>query len=66
MMPDTAVIGLPGTTTPVEVEMSDLRVTYRFDQMNEPGKSAGLIPVQIAAKLHNLCSTQSLTLTIPL
>ncbi len=66
MMPDTAAIGLPGITNPAEVEMRDLRVTYRFDQMNEPGKSAGFIPVQIAAKLYNLGSAQSLTLAVPL
>jgi hypothetical protein len=59
-------IGLPGTISSTQVELRDFKVTYRFDQMNEPGKSAGLIPVQMVVRLQNTGATQLLTLAIPL
>jgi hypothetical protein len=65
-MPDSPKIGLPGPLDTTEIQIQDLRVTYRFDQLNEPGKSAGTVPVQITAKLHNFGSTQTLEVGIPL
>ncbi len=58
-------LGLPGPIVATEIQLQDLRVTYRFDQMNEPGKSVGYVPVQITAKLHNFGSAQTLDMAIP-
>ncbi|MDF1497385.1 MAG: hypothetical protein P1P90_04995 [Patescibacteria group bacterium] len=63
---DSPKIGLPGPIESTEIQIQDLRVTYRFDQVNEPGKSVGAVPVQITAKLHNFGSTQTLEVGIPL
>ncbi|MBD3281723.1 hypothetical protein GF391_03165, partial [Candidatus Uhrbacteria bacterium] len=51
-------LGLPGPLEPTEIQLQDLRITYRFDRMNEPGKSVGMVPVQLTAKLHNFGSAQ--------
>jgi len=63
---DAPKIGLPGPLETAEIQIQDLRVTYRFDRINEPGKSAGTVPVQMTAKLHNFGSTQTLEIGIPL
>jgi hypothetical protein len=63
---DSPRLGLPGPVGDTMIQIQDLRVTYRFDQLNEPGKSVGMIPVQMTAKLHNFGSAQSLEIAIPL
>lgn len=63
---DLPAVGLFGPTEPTEMQLQDVKVTYRFDQMNEPGKSAGMVPVQMTAKVHNFGSTQNFEIAIPL
>ncbi len=63
---DMPSIGLFGPTERTDVQLQDVKATYRFDQMNEPGKSAGMVPVQMTAKVHNFGSTQNFEIAIPI
>jgi len=58
-------IGLPGPTQASQIQITDMRTTYRFDQINQLGKENSKVPVQLTVKLHNPSSRQELTLGIP-
>lgn len=63
---DSASVGLPGFADPSPMQMTELRVTYRFDQMDARGKAPDAVPVQMAFKIHNPERTQDVMLLIPL
>lgn len=58
-------LGLIGASAETPVQINELRVTYRFDQM-DAGKTHNSVPVQMTYRLHNPGSAQSFELAIPL
>lgn len=57
-------LGVIGTADKSFVEIAEMRVTYRFDQIGT-GKSAQAVPVQMTYRLHNPGATQSIEVYIP-
>ncbi len=58
-------LGLIGTSAETPVQINEMRVTYRFDQM-DAGKTHNSVPVQMTYRLHNPGSAQTFELAIPL
>ncbi|GEM_PF-949587 len=64
--PDYQGLGLPGPLTPTQIQLDELRVTYRFDQMGLRGKAQDAVPVQTTYKFHNPGAAQTLDVAVPL
>ncbi|MFA6503970.1 MAG: hypothetical protein WCT54_03430 [Patescibacteria group bacterium] len=57
-------LGMIGTGLKSPIEVAEMRVTYRFDQIGT-GKSAQAVPVQMTYRLHNPAATQNIEVSIP-
>ena len=64
--PDYQGFGLPGPLSSTQIQLDELRVTYRFDQMGQRGKAQDAVPVQATYKFHNPGPTQTLEVGVPL
>lgn len=58
-------LGLIGTASESPVQINEMRVTYRFDQM-DAGKTHNSVPVHMTYRLHNPGGAQSFDLAVPL
>ncbi len=58
-------IGLPGPVSKTNLEISELRITYRFDQQNSQGKAQQAIPVQMTFRVHNAGKSETVKIAIP-
>ncbi|MFA6447585.1 MAG: hypothetical protein WCW31_05035 [Patescibacteria group bacterium] len=58
-------IGLPGPVSKTNLEISELRITYRFDQQNSQGKAQQSIPVQMTFRVHNAGKAETAKIAIP-
>lgn len=57
-------LGLIGSANKSPIQISESRITYRFDQ-GGTGKSAQAVPVQMTYRLHNPSATQTLEVYVP-
>ncbi len=57
-------LGMIGTSDQSPIQVSEARVSYRFDQGNT-GKAAQAVPVQMTYRLHNPSATQNLEIYVP-
>ncbi|MFA6161144.1 MAG: hypothetical protein WC766_03100 [Patescibacteria group bacterium] len=57
-------LGMIGSASKSPIQISENRVTYRFDQ-GGTGKSAQSVPVQMTYRLHNPAATQTLEVYVP-
>ncbi|MDD5438541.1 MAG: hypothetical protein PHC70_05390 [Patescibacteria group bacterium] len=57
-------LGMIGTANQTPVQISEARVTYRFDQ-GGTGKAAQAVPVQMTYRLHNPSATQTMEVYVP-
>lgn len=64
--PEYQGFGLPGPSSASKIQLDELRVTYRFDQMGRRGKAQDAVPVQTTYKFHNPGATQTLDIGVPL
>lgn len=58
-------LGLIGTASELPVQINEMRVIYRFDQM-DTGKTHNSVPVHMTYRLHNPGGAQSFDLAVPL
>jgi len=63
---ENAFLGIPGLATQTSLQITEMRVTYRFDQIGARGKTPDTVPVQIAFKVHNSDKTQTVSVQLPL
>jgi hypothetical protein len=58
-------LGMIGTGNKTPIQISEARITYRFDQ-GGTGKAAQAVPVQMTYRLHNPSTTQTLDVYVPI